>query len=97
MPSDARNGTQKRNRRTSRRALLKRTLVVLGAAAIVQPYGGVLATEAVPSHSKKGHHKPKNTPGILTPAQKKASDNRKKEKLLEEEQQQAESKLNNQK
>jgi hypothetical protein len=96
MSSDPQNRTHKRNPRTSRRALLKRTLVVLGAAAIVQPYGGVLATEAVPSHSKKGHHKPKNPPGMLTPAQKKASDNRKKEQLLNKEDKQEQSLKNNQ-
>ena len=36
------------SRRTSRRDLLKRSLVVLGAAAIVQPFGGVVSGQETP-------------------------------------------------
>jgi hypothetical protein len=57
MSSDPQNKTHKRNPRTSRRELLKRTLVVLGAAAIAQPYGGVFADAPAPTKSKKHPHK----------------------------------------
>jgi len=54
--------------------------MVLGAAAIVQPYGGVFATEAPPRHNKKGHHTPKN-PAV---GMSKASGLRRKENLLKQ-------------
>lgn len=54
--------------KTSRRDLLKRTLIVFGAAALVQPHGGVLSFAAQEAPKKDGGSlkQPNATSGTAT-------------------------------